>query len=115
MVKAARMNVLIFSIGAALGAPLRFWIDSKLRAHYKFPFGILLVNISGSFLIGLFANQMNYLVLGFSGALTTWSTFIVDFYSATQERSYKSSLANLIGSLVLGVLAFKFGFSLRGA
>ena len=109
------MNVLIFSIGAAIGAPLRFWIDNKFRPKYKFPIGIFLVNIAGSFIIGLYAHNMNYFVVGFCGALTTWSTFIVDAYLGIQNRAFKSSLVNLLGSLILGVLAFKFGFSLRSA
>ena len=106
------MNLLLFSVGAALGAPIRFWIDNKFRAKYRFPFGILIVNILGSFLIGLYANHMNYLVVGFCGALTTWSTYIVDFFLEVQNRAYKSSLINLIGSLILGVFAFKFGQTL---
>ena len=106
------MNVLIFSIGAALGAPLRFFIDSKLRPKLKFPVGIFIVNIAGAFVIGLYANHMNYFAVGFCGALTTWSTFIVDVFLGIQNRAYKSSLINLLGSLILGVLAFKFGHSL---
>ena len=106
------MNLLLFSVGAALGAPIRFWIDNKFRAKDKFPIGILIVNIVGSFLIGLYANHMNYLVVGFCGALTTWSTYIVDFFLEVQNRAYKSSLINLIGSLILGVFAFKFGQTL---
>ena len=106
------MNILLFSIGAALGAPLRFWVDNKFRPKYKFPIGILLVNIAGSFIIGLYANQMNNFVVGFCGALTTWSTYIVDTFLEIQNKSYKSSVINLLGSLVLGVLAFKFGLSL---
>lgn len=109
------MNLLIFSIGASLGAPIRFFIDSQLRSKYKFPVGIFLVNIAGSFVIGLYAHNMNYFVVGFCGALTTWSTFIVDVFQGIENRAFKSSLFNLIGSLVLGVLAFKFGFSLRSA
>ena len=106
------MNLLIFSIGAALGAPIRFWIDNKFRPQYKFPVGIFIVNIAGAFVIGLYANHMNYFVVGFCGALTTWSTFIVDVFLGIQNRAYKSSLINLLGSLILGVLAFKFGHSL---
>ncbi|MFM8621247.1 MAG: fluoride efflux transporter FluC [Candidatus Nanopelagicaceae bacterium] len=106
------MNVLLFSIGAALGAPLRFWVDNKFRPKYKFPIGIFIVNIAGSFLIGLFATHMNYFVVGFCGALTTWSTFIVDLFLEAQNRAYKSSLINLFASLILGVFAFKFGQSL---
>ena len=109
------MNILLFSIGAAIGAPLRFWIDYKFKARYKFPAGILLVNIFGSFLIGVFATDVNYLVLGFCGALTTWSTFIVDVYSGIANKQLKQSLINLIGSLILGVLAFKFGISVGSA
>jgi CrcB protein len=109
------MNVLVFSIGAALGAPIRFWVDSKLRIKFKFPVGILIVNIAGSFLIGLYADNMNYFIAGFCGALTTWSTFVVDVFQAIEQRAFKSSLINLGGSLILGVLAFKFGFSLRNA
>ena len=45
------MNILIFSIGAALGAPIRFWIDNKFRPQYKFPVGIFIVNIVGAFVI----------------------------------------------------------------
>ncbi|MFM8447734.1 MAG: fluoride efflux transporter FluC [Candidatus Nanopelagicaceae bacterium] len=81
------MNVLLFSIGAALGAPLRFWVDNKFRPKYKFPIGIFIVNIAGSFLIGLFATHMNYFVVGFCGALTTWSTFIVDLFLEAQNRA----------------------------
>ena len=106
------MNILIFSIGAALGAPIRFWIDNKFRPQYKFPVGIFIVNIVGAFVIGLYANHMNYFVVGFCGALTTWSTFIVDVFLGIQNRAYKWSLINLLGSLILGVLAFKFGHSL---
>ena len=106
------MNVLIFSIGAALGAPLRFWIDNKFRPQFKFPLGIFIVNILGSFIIGLYAHNMNYFVVGFCGALTTWSTFIVDVFLGIQNRAFKMSLLNLLGSLILGVLAFKFGLSL---
>ena len=106
------MNLLLFSVGAAFGAPIRFWVDNKFRPKYKFPVGIFIVNIAGSFLIGLYANHMNYLVVGFCGALTTWSTYIVDFFLEVQNRAYKSSLINLIGSLILGVFAFKFGQTL---
>lgn len=109
------MNLLLFSIGASLGTPIRFWIDNQFRPKFKFPLGIFIVNISGSFVIGMYANHMNYFVVGFCGALTTWSTFIVDVFLRIQDRALKSSLINLVGSLLLGVLAFKFGISLRSA
>ena len=109
------MNLLLFSLGASMGAPIRFWIDSKFRFKYQFPVGIFIVNIAGSFVIGLYSHHMNYLAVGFCGALTTWSTFIVDLFMGVQNRAYKLTLVNLVASLVLGVLAFKLGFSLTNA
>jgi CrcB protein len=106
------MNLLLFSFGAALGAPIRFWIDNKFRSRFQFPIGVMIVNLAGAFLIGLYASHMNYFVVGFCGALTTWSTYIVDVFMGIEKRAYKSSIINLFGSLILGVLAFKFGHSL---
>lgn len=110
------MNLLWFSLAAAIGAPLRFWIDNLFRPKYKFPIGIFIANILGSFIIGLGVDGNlpinNYLILGFCGALTTWSTFIVDLYFGVMNRAYKSTALNLSLSIVFGVLAFHAGNSL---
>lgn len=103
------MNLIWFSLGAAIGAPLRFWLDQLFRPFYRFPYGILIANILGTFIIGYFSSSLSYLLLGFCGALTTWSTFIVDIYSDIEGRRYNIAGANLLVSLILGVLAFKFG------
>lgn len=70
------MKVALFILGAALGAPLRYLIDKFFRARYVFPIGILIINVFGSFVFG-YAHE-NYFVLGFSGAFTTWSAFLLD-------------------------------------
>lgn len=103
------MNLIWFSLGAAVGAPLRFWLDSLFRPFYKFPYGILIANLFGTFVIGYFSSELSYLVLGFCGALTTWSTFIVDIYSDIEGRRYTFAGANFMISLALGLLSFKFG------
>ena len=111
------MNILFFSIGAAIGAPLRYWLDNSLRPKHQFPYGIMISNILGSFAIGFIASgavtSMEYLLLGFCGALTTWSTFIVDLYFGYLNRKYREVAANLILSLLLGYLAFLLGNSLN--
>lgn len=107
------MNLIWFSIGAAVGAPLRFWLDKLFRPYYKFPYGIFLANLLGTLVIGYFSKDLSFLILGFCGALTTWSTFVVDIYTAIENRLFKVALSNLLLSLFLGILAFKVGNSLN--
>jgi CrcB protein len=70
------MRVLAFIAGAALGAPLRYLIDKFFRSRFVFPAGILIVNVIGSFILGY--NHDSYFVMGFCGAFTTWSAFMLD-------------------------------------
>lgn len=79
------MRVLLFILGAGIGAPLRYYIDQIFRARYQFPVGILLINITGSFVLGL--TQLNYFVMGFCGAFTTWSTFMLDVENNLEDRT----------------------------
>lgn len=109
-------NILLISIGAAIGAPLRFWLDNFYRPKYKFPLGIMIANISGSFLIGLFVganeNLFALFAVGFCGAFTTWSTFVVDTYFGWKNKHYDKTILNFFGSLVLGLAAVKLGLLL---
>ena len=80
------MNTLLIIIGAAIGAPARYAIDQYLRRFTTKPYGTFAVNILGSFLIGLtFKSTESWrdlLAIGFAGAFTTWSTFMLDLYLA---------------------------------
>ena len=73
------------------------------------PYGTFTVNILGSFLIGLtFKSTESWrdlLAIGFAGAFTTWSTFMLDLYLAYELRRYKDALINVSASLVFGLLA----------
>ena len=97
------MRVIIFIAGAAIGAPLRYLIDSFWRKRASFPIGILIVNVIGSFILGI--TQMNYFVMGFCGAFTTWSAFALDIHS--QNR--KSALTNIALTFTLSVAAVYAG------
>lgn len=110
------MNVVYIILGAAIGAPARFAIDQYIRRFSRQPYGIFLVNILGSFLLGLTFNSSEHvhdlLAIGFAGAFTTWSTFMLDIFLAYELKRYKEAGLNLVLSLGFGLLAAWLGLSL---
>ena len=110
------MNIMYVIIGAAVGAPARFAIDQYIRKFSRQPYGIFLVNILGSFLLGLTFNSSEHvhdlLAIGFAGAFTTWSTFMLDIFLAYELKRYKEAGLNLVLSLGFGLLAAWLGLSL---
>ncbi|CAN2229728.1 CrcB Integral membrane protein possibly involved in chromosome condensation [Candidatus Nanopelagicaceae bacterium] len=103
------MRLIYFILGAGIGAPLRYLIDKFFRAKYKFPVGILIVNTVGSFVLGL--TQLNYFVMGFCGAFTTWSAFMLDVDQNTQNR--KQVTLNIILTFALSIAAITAGLALN--
>ena len=110
------MTALYVVIGASLGAPARFLIDQYFRRFTNKPIGTFLVNVLGSFLVGLtFANKTHwhdFLALGFAGAFTTWSTFILDLYLGYELKKYKEVAINLSASLIFGFAAAWLGLQI---
>ena len=110
------MNILYVIIGAAIGAPARFAIDQYIRRFSTKPYGIFLVNILGSFLLGLTFKSSEHvhdlLAIGFAGAFTTWSTFMLDIFLAYELKRYKEAGINLVLSLGFGLVAAQIGLSL---
>ena len=109
------MTALLVTLGAAVGAPLRF-----LAGHYlddahpigPLPTGTLLVNVAGSFLLGLFSalslsgHQMALLGTGFCGAFTTWSALAVK----AAERGWRGGTTYALVSVVGAIAACALGF-----
>jgi CrcB protein len=110
------MSVLFIILGAAIGAPARFMIDQYIRSFSTKPYGIFLVNILGSFLLGITFKSSEHthdlVAIGFAGAFTTWSTFMLDIFLAYELKRYKEAALNLILSLGFGLLAASLGLSL---
>jgi fluoride exporter len=104
--------------GAALGAPARFAIDQYIRKYSTKPYGIALVNIFGSFVIGLSLsateNLYGLFAIGFAGAFTTWSTLILDLYLAFELKRYRDLSVNILLSTSLGLLAAYMGIKITG-
>lgn len=108
--------ILAIAAGGALGAILRHGANIsavKLMGH-GFPYGTLAVNVVGSFAMGLciaiFAQywqpseSMRYfLITGFLGAFTTFSTFSLDFANLWERGAYLHSALYLGGSVILSI------------
>jgi len=110
------MNVLFVILGAAIGAPARFALDQYIRKFTTKPYGIFAVNVLGSFLIGLTFQSSEHtkdlFAIGFAGAFTTWSTFMLDIYLAYELKRYREALVNLTLSLGVGLLAVWIGIQI---
>ena len=110
------MNIALVILGAAIGAPSRFMIDQYLRKFSNLPWGTFAANVAGSFVIGLtwgaMQNTVALVAIGFAGAFTTWSTFMLDIYLAIELKKYRSAAINYIGSLLIGLLAAALAINL---
>ena len=110
------MNTWYVILGAAIGAPARFAIDQYIRRFTSKPYGIFLVNVIGSFVIGLTFTKTestyDLLAVGFAGAFTTWSTFMLDIYLGFELKRYREITINLVTSLGFGLAAAYLGLQL---
>ena len=110
------MNTLYVILGAAIGAPARFAIDQYFRKFTDRPLGTFLVNVFGSFLIGLTFSKSekvyDLVAVGFAGAFTTWSTFMLDLYLGFELKRYREITINLVMSLSFGLAAAYLGLQL---
>lgn len=104
-------------IVGGIGSVLRFVIDRAVarRVARTFPFGTLIVNISGAallgFLAGLALSAEAALLAGtaFVGAYTTFSTWMLETQRLGEERQTWAALANIVVSVVLGLAAALLG------
>jgi len=100
-----------------LGAVARFMVDRAVsrRTEGSFPYGTLVVNISGAallgFLSGLVLSHEVAMLAGtaFLGAYTTFSTWMLETQRLTDERQIWPAAANIVVSVVLGLAAAAAG------
>lgn len=115
------MSPLLF-LGAALaggiGAVLRYLVDLGVArfAGRRFPWGILLVNLTGSFALGIVTTALPdaafLLGAGLLGGYTTFSTAMLDTVALWRDGERPASAFNAIGMLLLGLLAAGLGLAL---
>ena len=119
------MTVLLVAIGAAVGAPMRFWTDRVVRAHHDtvYPWGTLAVNIAASLVLGGLAGassrvstDVSVLVgTGLCGTLSTYSTFSYENQQLLMAGARFYAAVNISLSLIAGIGAAAMGWSLGAA
>lgn len=115
-------KVVWLSLGAILGANARYFLSGWAAEKWgvTFPYGTLLINLTGSFILGLFLTfaaqralvDPRYRLLiavGFCGSYTTFSTYTYESFNLMLNGSWGAGLLNLLGSSGLGLTAVGLG------
>jgi CrcB protein len=112
---------LILGIGlfGAVGAVARFLLDGmvSVRADSSFPWGTLVVNLTGAFALGFVTGKLSgdaqlLVGTGLLGGYTTFSTWMFESHRLGEDGELRASVVNLLGSLILGILAVWLGRTL---
>jgi CrcB protein len=114
---------LLVGFGGFLGAIARFlmarWVGVLVET--RFPLGTLLINVSGSFLLGVIGTMVAQKVfansdavrlalgVGFLGAFTTFSTFAFETHALFEDGSWLTATTNMFASVFVGLVAVRAG------
>lgn len=122
------VSVLLIGAGGFAGAIARYLVDVRISTWTagSLPWGTFVVNLSGSFVVGLLfalvieravlpADVRAPLMIGFIGAYTTFSTLALESWRMMEDGAWLYASANLVGSIVIGVLAVVAGVALGRA
>jgi len=116
---------LAIAFGGALGAVSRYWLTVSIERFNGtgFPLGTFMVNLLGSFLIGLlyilFAEKLSVadqwrpvIITGFLGAMTTFSTFSLYALLLFQQGHYNTALFYVLSSVMICIFAAYVGMQI---
>ena len=110
------INIIAIGIGGAIGSILRYLIGNQITIIFgtAFPFSILLINILGSFLMGMAIESFNlfsisneplqqFLTIGILGAFTTFSTFSLDALDLIMKNRISDAFIYVFASVILAI------------
>jgi CrcB protein len=117
------MPYLLVGVGGFIGANARFVVARLVGGLFetKFPLGTFVINVSGSFLLGVLGTLVAQRVMpnseslrlalgvGFLGAFTTFSTFEFETHALFDDGSWLTATTNMFASLFVGLLAVRAG------
>lgn len=103
-------NILLVFLGAGVGGVLRYWLSSRvyMLLGKQFPYGTLIVNLSGCFLMGIlfvltlnridsFSSQLRvFLLIGLLGGYTTFSSFSIETVNLIENGNWLGGIMNMI-------------------
>ena len=116
------LKIFLIALGAIIGANIRYFFLRKLEILKYSEYRLLTINLFSSFILGLLfpffiktnlkiEEELIFLFLfSFIGSLSSFSTFISDFYLLILNNNLKRSTLLIIFSIVLGILFFNFGY-----
>jgi CrcB protein len=118
-------NYLCVGAGGALGTMLRYWVSGVVAQAYgeRFPTGTLVINITGSFVIGVLASltgpdgrwmvgplPRQFFMIGICGGYTTFSSFSLQTLNLARDGEWGYALLYIALSLILCLLGVWLGF-----
>jgi len=119
------LEFIFLGIGSVLGAFLRYKLTESPLIFNTLPVNVLIVNIAGAFILGVFivlSQQWNldskyslFAAVGFCGSLTTMSAFALDSSNLLENNQYVSFIANIVANVGLSIAALIGGKSLMTA
>jgi CrcB protein len=121
-------EIVAIALGGSLGAIMRYWLSNAvyLWLGRGFPYGTLSVNVIGSFIIGiafillterltLGAEARAFILIGFLGSFTTFSTFSLETLILVQQGLMIKAVINIVISVMLCLIASWGGMNLARA
>jgi CrcB protein len=121
------MNVLLVALGGAIGSAARYLAGAFIANRFgpDFPWGTFIVNVSGSFLIGVIlsfvgggqlpAGARPFLAVGIMGGYTTFSTYSHETLQLIQGGEFGAAMFNTLGQVVAGLVGVYLGVVLGRA
>lgn len=115
------MNVLLVALGGAIGSAARYLVGAFVANRFgpNFPWGTFIVNVSGSFLIGVILSLVGggqlpagarlFLAVGVMGGYTTFSTYSNETLQLVQGGEVGAAMFNALGQVVAGFIGVYLG------